>query len=111
MIEVLKSLGGEGRSSDAMRLICNKLKITKQEMMETTESGNSKIHAQIRAAKLFLAKTGVVTSSPKNTWTLTQKGMRSNLKKHNVLDFYRKNRGYRAFWFKPVDADESEPRG
>jgi restriction system protein len=89
IVGVLKELGGSGRSSEVIDLIVEKLGISDEELQETIKSGPSKIINQIHWAKFLLAKTGFLDSSQHGVWTLTEKGLKSNLTKQDLPDLYK----------------------
>jgi restriction system protein len=89
IVEVLKQLGGSGRSSEVIDLIVEKLRISDAELQETIKSGQSKLINQIHWAKFLLKTTGYMDSSQHGVWTLTEKGLKSNLSQGDLPEFYK----------------------
>jgi restriction system protein len=89
IVEVLKELGGSGRSSEVIDRIVEKLGISEEELQETIKSGPSKLINQIHWARFLLTKTGYLDSSKHGVWTLTEKGLKSNLTKQDLPDLYK----------------------
>lgn len=108
IVEVLKELGGSGRSSEVIDLIVEKLGISDEELPEIYKNGQPKIHMQIHWAKLFLVKAGYLSSPIRGVWSLTEKGLKFDLTSKGLTDLHRQNRGWRYQWFKPAAKIENK---
>jgi len=102
IVEVLRELGGFEKSLNVINLIVEKRGITEKELLETNQRGKPKVHFNIYSAKSFLAKTGYLCSPKRGLWSLTEKGLKSDLTSMNLADLHRQNRGWRYQWFKPA---------
>jgi len=89
IIDVLKELGGSGRSAEVADLVIDKANISDEELEETIKSGASKIRNQIHWARSFLVKIGYIDSSQRGVWTLTEKGLSSDLTEKDLPDLYK----------------------
>jgi restriction system protein len=100
IVEALKELGGSGRASEVTGLVVEKLRISEQEMLEINKQGQSKIQRQIYWAKYFLAKTGYLSSPKWGVWNLTEKGLKFDFSKENLIALHQQNREWWYPWFK-----------
>ena len=92
IVEVLKGLGGSGRAGEVTDLVVEKLDIPDEEVNETISSGPSRVKNQIQWARFLLVKTGYLDSSVRGVWSLTEKGIKSNLTDSDLLDLYEKRK-------------------
>lgn len=90
VIEVLKGLDGSGRATEVRDLVIENLGIPEEEQAVELKSGASRVRNQIDWARLYLAKSGYVTSSQRGVWSLTEKGMTANLSQEDVLKEFKK---------------------
>jgi restriction system protein len=79
LIDTLMELGGSGQRSEVKDLIAAKLNITEEEQSEQISSGQSRYSNKIDWARLYLAKVGLIDSSTRGVWTLTEKGRTAKL--------------------------------
>lgn len=79
LIESLKDLGGSGIPSEVIDLAIEKLGISESEQEETLKSGGSKVRNQAMFARLYLVKSGYISSSQKGVWSLTEKARKEGL--------------------------------
>ena len=93
VIEVLKELGGSGRPSEVTDLVIERLQIPDEIVAETIKSGPSRVKNQIAWARMYLVKNSFLDSSIRGVWSLTEKGLKSNLTAEEVQHlFYQKNK-------------------
>lgn len=74
VIEALKELGGSGRPSEVRDVIAYRLTISEQERTELLESGAPRFDNQVHWARFYLAKAGILDSSKRGVWSLSDKG-------------------------------------
>jgi restriction system protein len=74
VIEALKELGGSGRPAEVRDVIANYLNISEQERTELLESGAPRFDNQVHWARFYLAKAGILDSSKRGVWSLSDKG-------------------------------------
>jgi len=92
IIETLRELGGSGRSSEVTDMVIEKLNISEEELEETLKSGSSRIKNQIHWARMVLVKIGFIDSSQRGVWSLTEKGMKIDLSRDDLVDLYKTRR-------------------
>ena len=74
VIEGLKRLGSSARPAEVRSQIATKLGISEGEQAETMKSGIPRFDNQVAWARFYLAKAGIIDSSARGVWTLTEKG-------------------------------------
>jgi restriction system protein len=79
ILVALRQLGGSGSPKEVSDLIAVNEKISDKKLEEVMKSGGSKFHNQVAWARQYLVWEGLLDSSKKGTWTLTEKGYNTNL--------------------------------
>ena len=74
VIDALKELGGSGRPSEVREVIARQLSISEQDRTELLEGGALRFDNQVAWARFYLVKAGLVDSSRRGVWSLTDKG-------------------------------------
>ncbi|MDR4497845.1 MAG: restriction endonuclease [Candidatus Scalindua sp.] len=89
IIEVLKELRGSGRPAEVTDLVIEKLNISEKEQEETIKSGSYRVRNQVAWARLYLVKSGLMDSSQRGVWSLTEQGLEATITKKDVLNYYK----------------------
>jgi restriction system protein len=74
VLEALKELGGSGRPSEVRDVIARQLSISEQDRTELLEGGAPRFDNQVAWARFYLVKAGLVDSSRRGVWSLSDKG-------------------------------------
>ncbi len=74
VVQALKNLGGSARPAEVREEIVAKLAISESTQAETTSNGMPRFDNQVAWARFYLAKAGVIDSSSRGLWALTEKG-------------------------------------
>lgn len=74
VVEALKKLGGSARPAEVREEIAAKLEISDKAQAETLQSGLPRFDNQVAWARFYLVKAGIIDSSSRGVWTLTEKG-------------------------------------
>lgn len=74
VINALKELGGSGRPAEVRDKVAELLRMAESEQNETTESGQSRFNNQVAWARFYLVKAGLLDSSTRGVWSLTEEG-------------------------------------
>jgi restriction system protein len=93
VINVLKKWGGSGKVSEVQDAAIELLDIPENELEETLKSGDSRVRNQIAWARFYLSKSGYLGSSQRGVWTLTEKGMKSELNDKDVHNMFKEVQG------------------
>jgi restriction system protein len=89
IIEVLKETGGSGTVSEVIDNAIEKLTIPESEQEVTLKSGQSRVRNQVQWARLYLVRAGYLDSSKRGVWSLTEKGISTDIKQFDVLGTFR----------------------
>jgi restriction system protein len=89
IVEVLRDLGGSGRPAEVTDLVIDHMKIPEAEQEVTNKNGGSRVRNQIAWARFYMVKAGLLSSSQRGVWELTDKGRASNMDSDFVLTLFR----------------------
>ncbi len=89
VIEVLKNLGGSGKPSEVTDLVIEKLNIPEEEVEISLKSGASRVRNNIAWARAYLVKAGILDSSKRGVWSLTEKGFSVNLSEEDIYHIFK----------------------
>ena len=90
IIEALRELGGSARTAEVVDLAIEKLSIPEDEQGELLESGASRVRNQAQWARLYLVHAGLLSSSKRGVWALTDSGRASSLNGEGAIELFRK---------------------
>jgi len=96
IIEVLRELGGSGKSSEVTDMVIEKLSISDEELEDTLKSGGSRIKNQIHWARMVLVKIGYIDSSQRGVWSITEKGLKNDLTRDDLVELYKTRKKWAA---------------
>jgi hypothetical protein len=98
LIQALRKLGGSARPAEAREEIAKKLRISDAVRAETLPSGIPRFYSDVSWAKLYLVKAGIIYSSSRGVWTLTDKGRTlTRLSQEEALAIFKRlNSGFNA---------------
>ena len=111
VIEVLKGLGGSGSPEEVRAEVASRLAISETEQDEQLPSGSSRFDNQVAWARFYLTRAGLLDSSRRGVWSLTEKGRATNLSDAAAVQLFKEV--HKAFSAerkarpKPVEGDES----
>jgi len=83
VIDALKELGGSGKASEVVDLVIENTGISDDELDVTTRTGIPRIKNQIHWARMYLVHANLIDSSERGVWSLTEKGLATDLKTHD----------------------------
>mgnify|MGYP000390615176 CR=1 FL=1 len=90
VIEALKELGGSGRPSEVRDVIARQLNISEQERTDLLTGGAPRFDNQVAWARFYLVKAGIVDSSKRGVWSLSDKGRAIELLSlHEALSIFK----------------------
>lgn len=88
VLDALRSLGGSGSPSEVADKIAETYKVPASQQEELMASGSPRFLNQVQWAKFYLDKEGLVTSSERGVWSLTDKGRNRTLKGEEALEIF-----------------------
>jgi restriction system protein len=89
IIEVLRELGGSGTSSEVTDKVIEQMKISDEEQSFLLKSGQSRVYNQVHWARMYLVHGGIVDSSKRGVWMLTEDGNKTNLEQFDSQALFR----------------------
>jgi restriction system protein len=88
VIDALIELGGSGRPEEVEEVIAEQLKLSEEERNEQIPSGQSRFSNKVNWARFYLAKAGLIDSSTRGVWNLTEKGRATSLNSEQALELF-----------------------
>jgi restriction system protein len=88
VIDALIELGGSGRPEEVEEVIAEQLKLSEEERNEQIPSGQSRFSNKVNWARFYLAKAGLIDSSTRGVWSLTEKGRATSLNSEQALALF-----------------------
>lgn len=79
LLDALRDLGDSGRPREVYAQIAKNLALPDEVLDETLKSGSSRFQNQVAWARQYLVWEGLVDSSKRGTWTLTEEGRTTRL--------------------------------
>lgn len=76
VIEAIRQLGGSGRPTEVRDLIAQREEVPEAWLEELPPSGTSRFDNQVAWARYYLVRAGLIDSSRRGVWSLTEKGIR-----------------------------------
>ena len=74
IIEVLRDFGGSGTSSEVTDKVIEQMNIPDEEQSIILKSGQSRVYNQAHWARMYLVHGGILDSSKRGVWSLTEEG-------------------------------------
>lgn len=118
VLDALRALGGSARPGEVVEWIANELQIPDDVLGEELPSGGSRYRNHVHWARFYLAKAGLVDSSKRGVWSLTEAGRATKLKLSQAVDLFRRvHQDFTVARATRLDnqglsnADETDPEG
>ncbi len=88
VIAALKELGNSGTPAEVRELIAEWLRLSDDEINQQLKSGTSRFRNQVDWAKFYLSKAGYIDSSKRGVWSLTERGISSDVSDKEALRIF-----------------------
>lgn len=88
VINALIELGGSGRPEEVEEAIVERLELSEEERNEQIPSGQSRFSNKVNWARFYLVKAGLIDSSTRGVWSLTEKGRATSLSAEQALELF-----------------------
>jgi restriction system protein len=88
VIDALIELGGSGRPEEVEEAVANHLGLSEEERNEQIPSGQSRFSNKVNWARFYLVKAGLIDSSTRGVWSLTEKGRTTSLTAEQALNLF-----------------------
>jgi restriction system protein len=79
LLDALRALGGSGTPDEVVDYISAALRIPDAQLNETLGSGELRFRNQVQWARFYLVREGLLDSSRRGVWSLTEKGQSTTL--------------------------------
>lgn len=79
LLDALRGLGGSGSPDEVVERIAADLKLPDEVQNETLPSGQSRFHNQVAWGRFYLVREGLIDSSKRGVWSLTDRGRSTHL--------------------------------
>lgn len=92
LIAALRQLGGSASPSEAKAVVVKSMNLTDEELQETRPNGTNKVFHEMDWCRYYLAQAGMLESSTRGVWTLTEAGKVWDASAVSIGDLLRKVR-------------------
>ena len=79
VLDALRKLGGSGKPDEVMEQIATDLALSDEIQNDLLPSGESRFRNQVSWARFYLVREGLVDSSKRGVWSLTERGRATSL--------------------------------
>jgi restriction system protein len=79
LLDTLRDLGNSGRPREVSAKIAERLNVPDADLDRTNKNGLSRFDNQVAWARFYLAKAGLIDTSRRGVWTLTEAGQQTKL--------------------------------
>jgi restriction system protein len=90
LLDALRGLGGSGTPDEVVDRIATDLKLSDETQNETVPSGGSRLRTNVAWARFYLAQEGLLDSSKRGVWSLTERGRAATLSVEQAGAIFRK---------------------
>jgi restriction system protein len=108
LLDALRKLGGSGSPDEVVEQIAADMGLSDEEQNELVPSGGSRLKTNVAWARFYLVREGLLDSSKRGVWSLTEKGRATRLTVEQAGQIF-------SHWVKIFDAQrktkapDSEP--
>jgi restriction system protein len=88
IVEVIRDLGGSGRSAEVTDLVIDRMNISEAEQRVTNKNNVPRTRNQIAWARFYLVGAELLSSSQRGIWSLTEKGRDVKMDEAFVLKLF-----------------------
>lgn len=93
VLKAVRDLGGSARPQEVYAQVAGQLGLTEDEKAKLTPSGSPRHENQMAWARFYLARAGLLDSSKRGVWSLTEQGrVAVDITSAQALDLFRKVR-------------------
>jgi restriction system protein len=90
LLDALRVLGGSATPDEATTKVAELTGATEEQLNETLPSGGSRFKNQVAWARFYLKREGLLDSSKRGIWSLTDKGSKAHLTYADAQEIFRK---------------------
>jgi restriction system protein len=90
LLDALRGLGGSGTPDEVVERIAEDLKLPDKVQNELLSSGESRYRNQVAWARFYLVREGLLDSSKRGVWSLTERGRSTTLTLEQAREIFLK---------------------
>jgi restriction system protein len=90
LLDALRALGGSGTPEEATDKVAEMCAVSELHQNELLESGQPRFRNQVAWARFYLKREGLLDSSTRGVWRLTEKGQAAHLSVKQAQEIFRK---------------------
>jgi len=90
VLDALRKLGGSGTPDEVFEQIASDLKLSDDVQNELLESGEPRYRNQVAWARFYLVREGLLDSSKRGIWSLTESGRNTHLSPEQAREIFLK---------------------
>lgn len=90
LLDALRKLGGSGTPGEVVEQVAEDLRLSEEVQGELLESKALRFPNQVAWARFYLSREGLLDSSKRGVWSLTEKGLNTHLTPEQARDLFRK---------------------
>ena len=90
LLDALRKLGGSGTPGEVVEQIAEDLNLSEDIQSELLESRSLRFPNQVAWARFYLSRAGLLDSSKRGVWNLTEKGFNTHLTLEEARSLFRK---------------------
>lgn len=90
LLDALRALGGSATPDEATDKVADIEKISDEQINAALPSGGGRFKNQVAWARFYLKREGLLDSSKRGIWSLTEKGAKSHLTYPEALEIFKK---------------------
>jgi restriction system protein len=90
VLDALRRLGGSGTPEEVVERIAQDLNLSDEVQNELLPSGESRYRNQVHWARFYLAREGLISSSKRGVWSLTERGRATILTPEGSRELFTK---------------------
>jgi restriction system protein len=89
LLDALRELGGSGTPDEATDKVAELCKVPESQLNDLMESGQPRFRNQVAWARFYLKRQGLLDSSTRGVWRLTEKGQATQLTYAQAQEIFR----------------------
>ena len=90
LLDALRALGGSGTPDEVVDKIASTLNIPDEQLNEALPSGELRFRNQVAWARFYLVREGLLDSSRRGVWSLTEKGRSTSISLEVARSIFQK---------------------
>jgi restriction system protein len=90
VLDALRALGGSGKPDEVVERIAEDLKVSDETQNESLPSGELRYRNQVHWARFYLVREGLLDSSRRGVWSLTELGAATRLSQEQARGIFLK---------------------